>query len=254
MKSFEASHEFAFYSDFVKHIVQHRSHIDIQDITDPVLVNRLANILRLQKGEFIVLFNSHHNVRCEIKAIDSKKNLVTVELHEIEHNMHIKPHITWLLPLLKREAFEESLYILTALGVQEIQPILTEKTRKIAFDNQAIRNEKIMIAAAEQSKQFILPQINPIITLDLWLSGEHDLGCKKVFFDKSGSTLQDVVTDIKLDHSVKIYAFVGPEGDLTYQEKIQLAADGFVFCALGPTVLRAEHAITVGLGALRSLL
>lgn len=51
-----------------------------------------------------------------------------------------------------------------------------------------------------------------------------------------------------------IIACAGPEGDLTYEEKMQLTEDGFAFCALTPTVLRAQQAIAIGLGAIRSYL
>ena len=51
-----------------------------------------------------------------------------------------------------------------------------------------------------------------------------------------------------------IYGSVGPEGDLTLEEKAYLKQLGFVFCALTPTVLRAQQAVALGLGVLRSYL
>jgi RsmE family RNA methyltransferase len=48
--------------------------------------------------------------------------------------------------------------------------------------------------------------------------------------------------------------FVGPEGDLTDQEKVLLKQNGFIFCALTPTILRACEAIALGAGVVRSIL
>ncbi len=49
-------------------------------------------------------------------------------------------------------------------------------------------------------------------------------------------------------------AVIGPEGDLTKEEKAYLKEQGFLFCALTPTVLRAQQAVALGLGILRSYL
>ena len=54
--------------------------------------------------------------------------------------------------------------------------------------------------------------------------------------------------------SNNIVLMVGPEGDLMGDEKAYLNGNGFVFCQLTPTILRAQQAVTVSVGALRSLL
>lgn len=251
MKPFEDVHKFAFYTEFVRPIVQHKSHIEIHEITDQILINRITNVLRLEKGDQIILFDSHHNILCTIIKIDKK--FISIEINEIEHNILLKPHIVWLLPILKREAFEEAIYVLTALGVQEIQPVLTQKTKKVYAEKEQ-RIKKIMIAAAEQSKQFVIPILQPIIPLEMWLLNDDAQDIAKVFFDISGSHLENVIQAIKIEHINKIFALTGPEGDLTNQEKITIASRGFTFCALTKTVLKAEHAIIVALGAFRSLL
>ena len=47
---------------------------------------------------------------------------------------------------------------------------------------------------------------------------------------------------------------VGPEGDLTHEEKQFVDDHGFIFCKLTPTIMRAHQAVAVGLGVLRSML
>lgn len=245
-------HEFAFYSDSVRFIAQNKSHLDIQEIFDEVLVHRLITVLRLQKGDNIILFDSHYHIKCSIVDFDYKKS-ITIEIYEIEHNQSLSPNITWLLPLLKREAFEEAIYVLTAMGVQDIQPIITQKTHKFGFEKQENRLKRIMIAAAEQSKQFILPNMHPIIPLEFWFSKRIE-NTVQVFFDVSGVSLKNFIDLVQLEHFNRIIALVGPEGDLTNGEKMALASNNFIFCTLTKTILRSEQAITVALGALRSLL
>ena len=63
-------------------------------------------------------------------------------------------------------------------------------------------------------------------------------------------SVREVLADVVLDGP--LYGCVGPEGDLTQEEKDYLKQQGFVFCRLTPTVLRARQAVALGLGILRS--
>ena len=104
-----------------------------------------------------------------------------------------------------------------------------------------------MIAAAEQSKQFIIPTMHMVIDLKDW---KPQGSSYSIFFDGGGTPLKEVLHD--LDRQVdEFIACVGPEGDLTKEEKHQLKDQGFIFCALTPTILRAKQSIAVGLGVLR---
>ncbi|PKN03448.1 hypothetical protein CVU75_02160, partial [Candidatus Dependentiae bacterium HGW-Dependentiae-1] len=51
-----------------------------------------------------------------------------------------------------------------------------------------------------------------------------------------------------------ILLLVGPEGDLTEEEKGAISRAGVQFCKLTPTVLRAMQATAVGMGVVRSVI
>lgn len=253
MKAYDTTHQFAFYSNSVKDICC-QPRVDVYHITESELVYRLTSVLRIERGDRIILFDSSHHISATIVQADAKKS-VAIQIHEIAANKQLTPTIQWLLPLLKREAFEEALYTLTELGVQSIQPLLTQKTiRFFGGDREISRCQKILKAAAEQSKQFILPLLQPIIPLDIWLMKSVPPSTTKIFFDPSGLPLKEVLGLIERQKSAEIIACAGPEGDLTYEEKLKLNDQGFIFCALTPTILRAQQAVAVGLGSLRSLL
>lgn len=251
------THTFAFYTDFVNFIVKNRACFDIQEITDPLIIHRVTNILRLDKNNIIIIFNSQYNITCRIIGIEFK-NKIIVELTGIEPNVLLRPTITALLPILKREAFESAIYYLTQMGVQNIQLLITEKTHNlinVKWDNARVR--KIMIAAAEQSKQFILPNLIDILPLDIYLlsklinKSDNNIN---IFFDKSGGSLLSFINSINSRNIEHIFALVGPEADLTEKERAKLNEYGFNFCALTKTVLRSQDAVLLGVGALRSLL
>lgn len=252
MKLHEAAHQFAFYYEKVNEIW--RAHLDMHQIFDLELVHRIITILRLERNDRIILFNSSHHVDATIMQIDSKKS-IAIQIHRIEANKQLLPVIHWVLPLLKREAFEEALYTLTELGAQSIQPVLTQKTgRFFGGERETTRSQKILRAAAEQSKQFVIPVLQPIIPLEVWLLKSQPPDTLKIFFDPVGLPLGEVINLCKHKKPTEIIACAGPEGDLAYEEKGLLNDQGFIFCALTPTVLRAQQALAVGLGSFRSLL
>ncbi len=252
MKALSTPHQFAFYTEYVSLLHKNAAHSSVL-LQDLDLVHRIATILRLEKGEEVVLFDAHHHCPATITVIDPRRSIL-VDLHEINENKRLSPTVEWLLPLLKREAFEESLYTLAELGATSIQPVFTHKTNRFWSEKDEVRCKKILIAAAEQSKQYALPQIQPILPLDIWLMKAQSPLTIKIFFDPQGIRLRETFALIEHQKLHHIIALAGPEGDLTYEEKLMVTDQGFIFCALTPTVLRAQQAIAVGLGAMRSML
>lgn len=214
--------------------------------TDGAFIHRVKTILRLKEDDRLVLFDSSHHTTALLKKVSPHELVFLVE--PLEPNIFLQPSITWWLPLLKKEAFEEALYTLTEMGVQFIQPLRTKKaTRSWGLPKDYARAQAVMLAACEQSKQFTVPILRPLKELaECTTEGIH----LKLFFDASGEPLIPVLTE---QSGAPVIACVGPEGDLTTDEKKYLKEQGFVFCKLTSTVLRAQQAVAVGLGILRSL-
>jgi 16S rRNA (uracil1498-N3)-methyltransferase len=226
----------------VKHLFA--VYVDKINDHDADLFHRLHQVLRINRGEQVILFDGTHQVLATIT--DYRQKTVYFSLDTKVVIPRLRPEIHWLLPLLKREAFEQAVYSLCEMGVTSIYPIKTAKaTRAWGSVKDYARARTIMIAAAEQAKQFTLPVLYPVIELTTWsATGE------KIFFDPEGTPLRETLGTLK--PASPIYCMTGPEGDLTEEEKSYLTEQGFVFCALTPTVLRAQQAIAVGLGILRS--
>lgn len=237
-------HVFAFYYENINDISR--------GISDTDIIHRITTVLRLEAGESVIFFNKSTHVRCTIQEISKKK--ITVTILEQQANNILTPAIHWLLPVLEREAFEEALYALAAMGATSIQPIITKKSRQQWGKPADLeRANRIMISAAEQSKQFVIPDIKPTILLEN-IQITHKQHQIKIFFDASGNPAFDIITRVIKAETKEIVCLIGPEGDLIAQEKEQVVLSGFIACALTPTILRASHAATVGMGILRSLL
>ncbi len=247
------THQFAFFYDNVFSVYSHEL-----VLTDQDLVRRLTTIIRCKIGQSIILFNQKVHVACTIKTI-SQKN-ITVFCKPVTTNTLLSPELYVLLPLLKREAFEEAIYNCTELGVTGIQLITTEKcSRQKLQEHEMLRITKIMHAAAEQSKQFAYPNLlnqGKICSLTEFLQQEKTRNflsaATKLYANQYGTPLK---TTLDHDKQSKIYCItIGPEGDFTAHEKQLLENFGFKSSLLTATILRSQQALTIMTGFLRTFL
>lgn len=253
-------HEFAFFLENLPKILDKSNLFTNKElrIDDKDLLHRLCNIVRLQIGQDFIIFDKNKNIKVSLTGIEKKKALIC-KITEVNTNAALEPKINLLVPILKRENFESVIYSCVELGANEITPLITEKSQK-NFNHD--RSVKILISAAEQSKNFAFTNINAPSELTKYISTNNKKKCINIFFDAEGEKLYDVIKDIKstiheninsnINSSINL--MIGPEGDLTESEKLFLKNNKFIFCKLTPTILRSFQAVNVGLGAIRSLI
>jgi len=223
---------------------------NLYDIFDQELAHRMQHILRLKVEDTCVLFSQTIIVRCSIHAL-SKKSL-SVKILSTESPHTINPAICVLLPFLKRVALEEALYTCTELGTQNIQLIYTAKTPHTKITQKELeRYERIIIAAAEQSKHYAFPAIHAPLLLEEALLKWKTADTSFLFADPQGQSFTAVLKGNA--QSRNLVLLIGPEGDLTISEKEFIKTQGASFVHLTPTILRAQQALTVFLGIIRSL-
>lgn len=245
-------HEFAVYYSQLSTQIKKVSEGQLFTVVDDAIIGRITHILRLRVGETLVFFDEQNSVNCSINSA-SKKELQCILLARHAHQI-LAPSITFILPLLKKDDFETALYSLVELGTNAIQLVITEKTqRSWGADKELDRCQRIMIAAAEQSKNFALPALFAPIPLKNYLPQIGSLAIPKIYFDPQGALALQSLSALALKKPAHCILMVGPEGDLTISEKDLLKAQAFEFCQLTPTVLRSVQAVAVGLGMVRSL-
>lgn len=226
---------------------------DIVSITDEQIVHRVVTVLRTQIGQKLILFDDANHYLCTIAGIKKNKE-ISLEIGSIDQNLKPKIEINFGLPLLKREALEETVYSLTEIGVTKIQLLITNKSQKNLSDKDLIRLHKIKIAAAEQSKNFNMPQIIKPANLETFCAAFKDGSDKAVLFDPTGKSAFELMSRFQNQKIKRITATIGPEGGLAEQEVQLLLRSNFMPCKLTETVLRAVQASAVGAGLLASML
>jgi 16S rRNA (uracil1498-N3)-methyltransferase len=244
-QSRDSKHEFAlFYGALQQTAVAANQ---LLTLTDADLMHRIVHVLRLRNGEQLMLFDGTMHVRLRIDSIDKKKIVGTVLMSE--PTQPLQPTLTVWLPVLKREALEAAVDAVTQMGATTIALTYCAKSRQNLQEKDIQRLHKIAIAACEQAKQFAVPTIAAPAQLAEraeQLSTDQQL----FFFDPTGMPAYAACQQLHNDTKPTIVA-IGPEGDLTTQEKEMLRDAGAQFVALTPTILRAEQAVALAVGLVR---
>lgn len=219
-------------------------------ITSDDLISRITHVLRLSQGDQCILFDYEYEYFCTIDKV-SKKNIIC-SIISIKKHIATGTEVTVLLPLLKKNDFDSSLYALGAVGVKNIQLVTTEKTQRIWHNDKDIKRcQSILIAAAEQSKYFSMPTVHSPQPLLKILDNYALLSDLKILCDPAGDSINNFINNRS---SIKeVIMLVGPEGGLTENEREQAFKSGFISLCLTPSILKAEHAIIIMSGFLRSI-
>jgi RsmE family RNA methyltransferase len=218
-------------------------------IDDKELIHRLVHILRVQVNDSLIFFNQTKHALISIDSIDKKK--IDAVIQTINNNISYKPIIKVLLPILKKDDLVEAVYSLCEIGVTTIQLIHTKKTRKWVGTKELERLQRVIISAAEQSKNYAFPSIYEPIELEIVLKDLKEAFC--IVADPYGDHALDVINEWHSIIAKECVLTVGPEGAFVDQELALLKSHSFHSMKLTPTILRARQAITLLSGIIRSL-
>jgi len=240
-----AHHEFAFYYESLTDIL-HKD-IDITLVCDD-LYHRFKYVVKIKQDDMCIIFNQKEHVVFMFASLEGK-NKIRGTWQKRQDNKQLKPNITFMLPLLKIDALCDAIYSLAEVGITTIQLVITTKTQTPYTQKLHDKLQRIAIAAAEQSKMYAFPTILSPVKLDGWLAQASSLTGLKYHFDVTGIPFADWYRPIEQDKDY--YLLVGPEGDLTLDEKIAAQKSGFQAALLTSTILRSVRTISIVSGLFR---
>ncbi len=240
------------FSDYLSDLIQN----SVLEIKNKAIHTRVTQVLRLNKlDNKVILFDDNFNIKIELLEQTFKNNkTIYFKILEKNENKKIYPEIILCPSVVKRQALEEIVYSAAAMGATKILPIVAHKSySKFNFEQERSRLKKIMIAACEQSKNFVLPEICAPISFSNFLTEFDSSNIHKIFFDLDGQVITSLISELDDCKNNKIVLFFGPEGGFTDLEVNLLKENKFNSVSLTTTILRAEHAVALGLGMFRSL-
>jgi 16S rRNA (uracil1498-N3)-methyltransferase len=220
-------------------------------------LHHLTRVLRLKSGSELsivdlnssyvftaILVYNQDLIELQVQSVNNCLNQAALE------GKSLPPIVTFLaVGLAKGDVLETVCEKATELGVggicfwqSERSVVLAEKSK---ITNKLERWQKIVKSAAEQSGQLFLPTLNFFTSLEeliafLNVNAPDDL---KLYCSQLNSSL--TIKELKSDSLKKLSIIIGPEGDFSEKELLELSQAQFCGLSLGPHRLKVETAAIV---------
>lgn len=248
----QEKHEFALFVESLSLLTHTKNSGNNLILCDENLFHRMHTVLRLRSDDTCIFFD--RNVYAVVTIVACVNKRISVTIQSLHTTSICLPKIVFLLPVLKRDDCQAALYSLAEIGVNTIQLVFTQKTSHQWSRHDSERAQRIIISAAEQSKNFAYPELKEPVVLEVALKENKGVAATKLFFDPAGKKLFDIMQMVHTQQPCSVIMLIGPEGDLSLEEKKMVQENNFIFCALTPTVVRAVQAAALSAGFIRSLL
>lgn len=234
----------------------------------PAGAARHVQVLRLQPGDSITLFNGGHVDLVDAPTVPHQAGEYSATITQMGRSavqVQVGPHCAverepgpWVHLAIGMPANERMDWLVekaTELGVASIQPLMTERSvlrlSGERADKKLVHWHSVAIAACEQCGGNRVPRVFPIRTLSAWLqtlvSKPSATRCLLSLGEGSIPLQQHLAHGIPQ----QTLFLSGPEGGFSAAEEATAVAAGFARVTLGPRILRAE---TAALAALARLL
>lgn len=207
----------------------------------------VVQVLRMQAGEALRLSDGRGNM-AEAAIVSVGKKQCAVAIQSVQQIPPAKKKISIAIsPVKNSSRFEWFLEKATEIGVQEIIPLICQRTEKQHLRIDRLKN--ILVSAMLQSQQAWLPELLEPRSFSSVIQNHE--GYLKLVAHCADDDKRVQLSSIRSDEHTLI--LIGPEGDFTMEE-IQAAMDaGFRPVMLGETRLRTETAAVVAVSLLRNL-
>ena len=221
-------------------------------INDKELYHHLAKVLRIKKGEKLVLIDEK-----EIQYITTVKEISSKEIHTKvidSYQSTRKLDLTLYLAqsVLKPDAQFSTIHKATELGIKGIIPLYTDNcTIKQTIINEKIEKwQKIAVESVKQCERADIPKIFEMQKLkDIIKDNKFDVIL--AFVEKDANyTLSDFIKEKKITKQQSILAIIGPEGGFSDNEFKIFDELNVPKITLGNLIYRADTATIVALSNL----
>lgn len=227
-----------------------RFYVKPEDVKgDEILVSKeeahhILDVMRMAKGDKIVAFDGTGREYAGV-IVNASKNDLRIRVDKINTAKTDKKfHITLAQAIPKKAKMDFIVEKATELGVDEIIPVVSERTiarpREEKMDKKIERWKDIAITASKQCGRLDIPKVRPPLRFDDFLNEikNYDLAMMACL-DSHTKPLKDVITGFKVK---KVLIMIGPEGDFSPQEIEAAKSQGANLVTFGRLVLRVDTA------------
>ena len=227
-----------------------------ETIALPKAESRHVQVLRLQPGDRVVLFNGEDGAEwpADIVRIDrAEVELLIGSAGAMPVDRELPLRVTVALGIPANERMDTLVEKATELGASAIQPLVCERSVvRLAGERAEARQRHwsaVAASASEQCGRVRVPRIAVPMKFDAWLR-EFDAGDGHQ--DDRGRWLLSLAGSARLPGELhrpgvdpplpNLFVLSGPEGGLAPAEEAQALRHGFAQVTLGARTLRADTA------------
>lgn len=212
--------------------------------------NYLFNVMRLQVGAFIFVFDGK-NGEWLAEVVEAGKRNGVLRCVEQTRPMQVPPDLWLVFAPIKKARTDFIVEKATEMGAARVVPVITRFT-----NSDRLRVDRLQSHAIEAAEQcggtYVPPVIEPVkfdALLDTWPEDRQILFCDESRVAKPVSEALATAT------KGKWAIFIGPEGGFAPEEMERLRQmDQVTSVTLGPRILRADTAAVAAITAWQSAL
>ncbi|MFM8899034.1 MAG: 16S rRNA (uracil(1498)-N(3))-methyltransferase [Burkholderiales bacterium] len=227
-----------------------------EEIDLPAGASRHVQVLRLQPGQSLTLFNGQ-GTEWDAEVLQMGRQTVTVRVaHEHQPQRELKLAVTLALGMPANDRMDFVVEKAGELGAYCIQPLMCERSVLRLQGERAQKKQNhwqaVAAAASEQCGRTTVTAIEAVRSLGDWLTSLPSLPTESNTAQRwlLSPTAATVWNPDLAKPAASLLFLSGPEGGLSRQEEDLAQERGFTAVSLGPRVLRADTAPLAVLAAL----
>lgn len=197
-----------------------------------------VQVLRMKEGDRLQLTNGKGGL-FTASIMQANKKHCSIMIEEATFQPQPDKKICVAISLLKNaNRWEWFLEKAVEMGIQQIIPLLCERTEKQHYKEERLHN--IVVSAMLQSRQLWLPQLHQPTSLSEVINHSQSFSQKLIAHcreDNDKISLQKIV-----QNQTNVQMLIGPEGDFTEKEIATALQNNYLPVSLGSTRLRTETA------------
>lgn len=200
--------------------------------------NYLANVLRMEEGADLLVFNGRDGEWRASVAFPSRKKIALIPI-EATRPQPAPSDLHYLFAPLKAGRLDYLIQKAVEMGAGVIQPVMTQHVQgKITSVERLKANA---IEAAEQCGILAIPAVREAVRLvDLLENWPKD---RRIIYCDEGADTNNPMAALKAIGETRHALLIGPEGGFSEEEQRLLRSLDFVTAIpLGPRILRADTA------------
>lgn len=212
--------------------------------------NYLANVLRLEAGAEVLLFNGEHGEwRATLTEASKRHCALTVTANVRPQDTG--PDLHYIFAPLKRTRLDYMVQKAAELGVSALRPVISRRT--IAERVNLERMRANAIEAAEQCGILHVPGVMETERFERMLDAWD--GSRRLIFCDEGAEVASPIAVLSKVKPGPLAVMIGPEGGFDDSERQLLLSKPFTTAiSLGPRIMRADTAAVAALALVNAVL